>query len=115
MAAALLTCSVPFLLYARQCRYYSLGAFLSLVSLYAFREKWQSKTFPALLLCLSLGLLFYANYLLFFSFAGAVLLAAGLLYRAEMPLARSLTLIIAVGIVILPGLFFFASTNRRRW
>jgi len=107
MAAALLTCSVPFLLYARQCRYYSLGAFLSLVSLYAFREKWQSKTFPALLLCLSLGLLFYANYLLFFSFAGAVLLAAGLLYRAEMPLARSLTLIIAVGIVILPGLFVF--------
>ena len=71
MAAALLTCSVPFLLYARQCRYYSLGAFFSLVSLYAFREKWQSKTFPALLLCLSLGLLFYANYLLFFSFAGA--------------------------------------------
>ena len=71
MAAALLTCSVPFLLYARQCRYYSLGAFFTLVSLYAFREKWQSKTFPALLLCLSLGLLFYANYLLFFSFAGA--------------------------------------------
>ena len=46
MAAALLACSVPFLLYARQCRYYSLGAFLSLVSLYAFREKWQSKTLP---------------------------------------------------------------------
>ncbi len=29
MAAALLTCSVPFLLYARQCRYYSLGALFS--------------------------------------------------------------------------------------
>ena len=53
MAAALLACSVPFLLFARQCRYYSLGAFLTLASLYAFREKWQSKTFPALLLCLS--------------------------------------------------------------
>ena len=30
MAAALLACSVPFLLYARQCRYYSLAAFIHL-------------------------------------------------------------------------------------
>jgi hypothetical protein len=106
-AAALLACSVPFLLYARQCRYYSLGAFLTLTSLYALREDWQSKTFPALLLCISLGLLFYSNYLLFFSFAGATLLATILLYYSEMPLARSLKLIITVGIIILPGLFFF--------
>ena len=74
MAAALLACSVLFLLYARQCRYYSLGAFLTLASLYAFREKWQSRALPALVLCLSLGLLFYANYLLFFSFTAAALL-----------------------------------------
>jgi len=107
-AAALLTCCVPFLLYARQCRYYSLGAFLTLASLYAFREKWQSKMFPALLLCFSLGLLFYANYLLFLSFTGAALLAAGLLYSSEVPLARSLKLIMAVGIIILPGLFLFS-------
>jgi hypothetical protein len=107
MAAALLACSVPFLLYARQCRYYSLGAFLTLISLYAFREKWQSKTVPALLLCFSLGLLFYANYLLFFSFTGAAILAAGLLYFSELPLARSLKVISGVGVIILPGLFFF--------
>jgi 4-amino-4-deoxy-L-arabinose transferase-like glycosyltransferase len=107
MAAALLACSVVFLLYSRQCRYYSLGAFLTLTTLYAFRENWQSKTFPALLLCLSLGLLFYSNYLLFFSFTGAAFLAAVLLYYSEMPLARSLKLALAVGIIILPGLFFF--------
>ncbi len=107
MAAALLTCSVPFLLFARQCRYYSLGALFTLMSLYAFKVDWQSKTCPALLLCFSLGLLFYTNYLLFLSFTGAAFLAAVLLYRAEMPLARSLKLIIGTGIIILPGLFLF--------
>jgi len=106
-SAALLTVSVPFLLYARQCRYYSLGALLALTSIYAFREDWQAKTGPALLLGLALGLLFYTNYLLFLSFTGAAFLAAVLLYRAKMPWTRSLTLIIGTGIIILPGLFLF--------
>ena len=68
VAALLLTSSVAFLLYARQCRYYSFGAFLTLISLYAFIEDWQSRFMPALLLCLSIGLLFYTNYLLVFQF-----------------------------------------------
>ena len=82
-AAALLTCSVPFLLYARQCRYYSLGAFLTLISLYAFKENWQSRFLPALLLCLSIGLLFYTNYLLFISFIVPAFLAAVWLYPRQ--------------------------------
>ncbi len=106
-SAALLAFSVPFLLYARQCRYYSLGALFTLMSLYAFKEDWQAKTGPALLLCFSLGLLFYTNYLLFLSFTGAAFLAAILLYYAEMPLTRSLKLIIGTGLIILPGLFLF--------
>jgi 4-amino-4-deoxy-L-arabinose transferase-like glycosyltransferase len=108
MSAALLTCSVPFLLFSRQCRYYSLGAFFTLLSLYAFREDWQTKRGPALLLCFSLGLLFYSNYLLFLSYTGAALLAAVLLFYSEIPLARSLKLIAATGIIILPGLFLFS-------
>ena len=84
-AAALLTCSVPFLLYARQCRYYSLGAFFTLMSLYAFKEDWQSRFIPALLLCFSIGLLFYTNYLLFFSFVMPALLAGIWLYPQEFP------------------------------
>ncbi len=107
VAAALLACSVPFLLYARQCRYYSLGALFTLLSLYAFKADWQAKTGPALLLCFSLGLLFYTNYLLFLSFTGPAFLAAVLLYHADMPVARSLKLIIGTGIIILPGWFLF--------
>ena len=107
MAAALLTCSVPFLLYARQCRYYSLGAFLTLISLYAFREDWQSRFWPALLLCLSMGLLFYTNYLLFFSFIMPALLAGIWLYPREIPLKRTTIIILATLIIIVPGLFLF--------
>jgi hypothetical protein len=107
LAALLLTLTVPFLLYARQCRYYSLGMALTLMSLYAFREDWRTKTGPAFLLALSLGLLFYTNYLLFLSFAGALGLAAVLLYPADIPWRRTLRLIAGIGLIILPGLFLF--------
>ena len=93
-AATLLTCSVPFLLFARQCRYYSLGALLTLLSLYAFKEDWQSRFRPALLLCLSIALLFYTNYLLFFSFVMPLLLVGIWFYPREIPLKR--TIVIAI-------------------
>lgn len=107
LAALLLATSVVFLLYARQCRYYSLGTCLILLTLYAFRDNWQTRIGPALLLCFSLGLLFHANYLLFLSFAGPALLAAILLYHAEMPLARTLTVMAGTCLIIFPGLFLF--------
>jgi hypothetical protein len=107
LAALLLTTSVIFLLYARQCRYYSLGICLTLLTLYAFREDWQTRTWPALLLCFSLGLLFHTNYLLFLSFAGPFLLAALMLYHSEMPFTRTLQVIAGTGVILLPGLFLF--------
>jgi hypothetical protein len=107
LATALLTTSVPFLLYARQCRYYSLGAFLTLVSLFAFEEEWQKRLMPAVLLCLSVGLLFYTNYLLFFSYLAPALLAAVWLYHQKLPFKRTAIIILTSLIIILPGLFLF--------
>jgi hypothetical protein len=107
LAALLLTTSVIFLLHARQCRYYSLGAFLTLISLYAFRQDWQKKTAPALLLGLSATLMFYTNYLLFFSYFVPFILAAFLLYYSEIPLYRALKIILAVTITLVPGLILF--------
>jgi hypothetical protein len=106
-AATLLTCSVPFLLFARQCRYYSLGALLTLMSLYAFKEDWQKRFMPALLLCLSIGFLFYTNYLLFFSFVMPALLAGIWLYPQEFPLKRTTIITLATFIIIVPGLLLF--------
>lgn len=107
MSAALLTCSVPFLIYARQCRYYTLGALLTTISIYAFEEDWESNFIPALLLCLSTGLLFHTNYLLFFTFVVPGLLAAIWLYPQKLPLKRTAIVILAIFIIILPGLFLF--------
>jgi len=112
LAAALLAFSVPFLLFARQCRYYSLGAFLVLVSLYAFRQKWQSRWGPALLLAGSLGLLFYTNYLIFFTYTGPFLLAAVIFYRRELPLTRSLVLLFSIGVMLIPGLAIFRTLEQ---
>jgi len=107
LAATLLTCSVPFLLFSRQCRYYSLGALFTVMSLYAFKEDWQTKFSPALLLCLSIGFLFYTNYLLFFSYLMPLLLVGIWLYPREIPLKRTLIIILATLIIILPGLLLF--------
>jgi 4-amino-4-deoxy-L-arabinose transferase-like glycosyltransferase len=106
-AAALLTCSVPFLLFARQCRYYSLGAFLTLMSLYSFKEDWQSRFMPALLLCLSIAYLFYTNYLLFYSFVIPAFLAGIWLYPREFPVKRTTIITLATLIIIVPGLLLF--------
>jgi len=106
-AAALLTCSVPFLLYARQCRYYSLGALFTLISLYNFEEDWQSKFSPALLLCLSIGFLFYTNYLLFFSYVMPAFLIGIWLYPREFPLKRTAIIALSTLIIIVPGLLLF--------
>ena len=94
-------------LFARQCRYYSLGALLTLLSLYAFKEDWQSRFRPALLLCLSIALLFYTNYLLFFSFVMPLLLAGIWLYPREIALKRTIVIALTTLAIIVPGLLLF--------
>ncbi len=107
MAAALLTFSVPFLLFSRQCRYYSLGALLVLMIIYAFQRQVQSKTGSTLLMVISFGLLFYTNYLLFLSFTLPFFVAAELIYPGQFPLKRLFKLGFCLGMIILPGIFLF--------
>jgi hypothetical protein len=107
LAAALLAFSVPFLMYSRQCRYYSLATFLVLMGLYAFRMDWQKRWGPALLLLGSFGLLFHANYLLFFTYGAAFLFAAVIFYPRELPWKRTLLLAGGVVLVALQGMVFF--------
>jgi hypothetical protein len=102
-AALLLCASVPFLLYARQCRYYALAALLVAVSLAAFFSPWQKRFGPAAALVLSLSLLFYANYLLFFTYVPAMVLGAVLVYRDRLPVRRTLIMGAATVILALPG------------
>lgn len=107
IAALILATSVVFILFSRQCRYYSMGALLATVSVHAFLGDWQSRWKPAATLVLALCLLFYANYLLFFCYAGSAGLAAILVYRNRLPLVRVSMLAFAAALLLLPGIFLF--------
>ena len=107
LAALLLTLSVPFLLFARQGRYYSMGALLTVVVLYAFLSDWRRRAGPFLALVLAFGLLFHANYLLFLSFAPCVFLAALLVYPERLPMKRLLVLVLLVSAVVVHGILLY--------
>lgn len=67
LAAAVLLLSVPFLLHVRQGRYYSLAIFAAIWTLHFFVGALRDRRFAVLGLALALGLVFHANYLLFFA------------------------------------------------
>ena len=103
VSAAILALSVPFLVYARQGRYYSVGALLVLLGLYAFKGEWQQRWRPALLLILSLTLLFYTNHMLLLSHGLALALAAIVMYRREIPWGRTLVMAAVAVLLMVPG------------
>jgi hypothetical protein len=107
LSAAFLTFSVPFLMFSRQCRYYGICFFLVLLALTAFQSKWQSGKGPAVLLIVSLVLLFHTNYLVFLSFAPALSVAALLFYPDKVPLKRSLALFVICLLLLIPGLWLY--------
>jgi hypothetical protein len=107
LAAACLTLSVPFLLFARQCRYYALAAFLVTISLSAFRADWQHRAAPAAILVASLIALLHTNYLVFLCFVPSFGAAVLLFYRRQLPLRRTLLLVVLTVALTLPALTFF--------
>jgi len=112
MSAFLLTVSVPFLLFARQGRYYAYGGALMLATLFCFRGRWRESFLSLLVLVLSLGLLFHANYLLFISYAPCLLLGAFLLYRGELPASRIVLVAILTSVLVVPGFYMYRLTNQ---
>ncbi|MCK4752405.1 MAG: glycosyltransferase family 39 protein [Planctomycetes bacterium] len=63
VATVLLMLSVPFLLLSRQCRYYSLIAFFSLLSLYGYMILLEKKKTGTIIFLISGILLFHCNHL----------------------------------------------------
>jgi len=106
-SAALLALSVPFLLYARQGRYYSTGGLIVLLVLWAFLGDWKRKLGLTAVIGLALGLLFHANYLLLFSLAPPLLVAALLLYRQSVTWRRVGLVIVFACLLVVPGIFLY--------
>jgi len=107
IAAALLTLHVPFLLYARQGRYYSAGGLILLIIFWGFLGNWKRRWPPLLAIGIGFGLLFHANYLLLISLAPPLLIAALLLYRKDMTLARIAFVITTASTLVVPGIFLY--------
>jgi hypothetical protein len=107
VSAFLLTVSVPFLLFARQGRYYAWGGAMMLAVLMSFRGRWRTSWVSLGVMALSLGLLFHANYLLFISFVPCLLGGALLLYRDELSWGRIAWIFLAVSVLVIPGFFMY--------
>ena len=107
LSALLLAVNVPFLLFARQGRYYSAGGLLLLLILWGFLGDWKRRTGPLLAIGLGLGLLFHANYLLLISLAPPLLLVALTLYRADFTWKRMALAVLAASSLVVPGIMLY--------
>jgi 4-amino-4-deoxy-L-arabinose transferase-like glycosyltransferase len=106
IAAGLLTISVPFLLLCRQCRYYSMTMFFSVLSLHAYVLLLEKKKYAALMLFVTYTLLFHSQH-----FYVIVILATTLLHTVIFRRDRLKDLLIAITAVVLvngPWLVWFA-------
>lgn len=75
LATAFLALSVPFLLHARQDRYYSVAVFATVWVLYFFFGVVRDRPGALLGLALAMTVLFHSNYLVFFAAAAGLALA----------------------------------------
>ena len=107
ISSALLTLHVPFLLYARQGRYYSTGGLILLLIFWGFLGDWKRRWPPFLAVGLGLGLLFHANYLLLLSLAPTLLVAALFLYRRDLEFRRTGLIILLALALIVPGIYLY--------
>jgi len=105
LATALLVLSVPFLLLCRQCRYYPLVAFFSLLGLYGYLLILENKRAGAVLFTVSAILVFYCQNLFSATLLAAVIGHALLFHRRYF--GKVLTLSLIVVVAGLPWLFSF--------
>lgn len=112
-AVGLTLASVPWLLHARQCRWYALAALCALYLWWAYEEFLASRPRARLHLVLSATALFHANFLVFFAVAGGValhFLAAHA--RTRRPERGDLRAAAAVFFLLAPAMKYFAVFSR---
>jgi hypothetical protein len=81
IATGLLSISVPFLLLCRQCRYYSMAMFFSMLSLYAYTAFLERKKLAAVMLFIASMLLFHSQHIYIAVFFATVLLHSIIFHR----------------------------------
>lgn len=93
IAASLLAISVPFLLLCRQCRYYSMAMFFSLLSLYAYILLLEGRKHASVLLFAATTLLFHSQHIYVAVFFPAVFLHAVIFRRDRLKILLVVTVL----------------------
>lgn len=113
---AVLSMSTIFLLYIRQCRYYSLTMLFSLLTFYYYHLCITKKhIIYFILLSLSLILLFYSHFLICAAFLLALIIYHFLFYRREIGLKAGYKILISIGIfltAVLPYAIYYRIWHR---
>lgn len=105
--------SVPYLLHARQCRYYVLDALFALYLFHAYEDLLASKKRGGLHLVLSSLGLFHANFLVFFAMTGGVLRHFAIFARNRVGVLRRHAIALGVlALALLPGILYFNILTR---
>ena len=110
LSAIVLLASVPFLLLTRQCRYYSLDAFFSLLGLYGYYGILEQRKRSGLIFTLSAILLFHSQFVHCAALLATVITHALLFQRKTLK-----PVLILSGIVIVasaPWVIWFSSLGR---
>jgi len=113
IAAALLAISVPFLLLSRQCRYYSLVMFFSMLSLYAYVGLLRKRKYSAVLLFVASTLLFHSMHIYIFVLCAALFSHAVIFHRDR--LIMLIIVLTAAMLFILPWLILLGGMNYSDW
>ena len=109
IATVFLVFSVPYLLLARQCRFYSLAAFFSLLSLYAYLLIIEEKRYASTTFFISTALLFHTHYFYFGALILTCLAHAMVFHKSKV---RKLLRLFALLILFnLPWILWFSNIN----
>ena len=110
LAALILLLNVPFLLLARQCRYYAPDMFFALLALHAYCRLLERRRLAGVVFALSAILLFHTQYVHYAALLAAVGVHALLFHRD-----RLRPVLIAAGVTVLanaPWIAWFAAMGR---
>jgi 4-amino-4-deoxy-L-arabinose transferase-like glycosyltransferase len=105
IAAGLLSVSVPFLILSRQCRYYSMAMFFSVLALYSYIAMQNSKRYAGVMFFVASTLLFHTQHFYLIVLFATVLLHAVIFVRRNLKIL--LVAIILTIIVNIPWLVWF--------
>jgi len=109
IVAALLVCCVPFLLLSRQCRYYSMVMFFSVLALYSYNLLMNRKKYSGLLLFVSIVMLFHSQHIYIVIIIPAIILHVIIFHRGR--LKELIFVSAAACLVTIPFFVWLSSMN----